>query len=62
MRAWQLLGLCFSLTRGYDWVQGPSDTPAPCPGLYCGRTDRGEAQNITEDGLRYSGCGPCERG
>ena len=57
-----LLGLCLSVTRGYDWVQGPSDSPDPCPGLYCGRTDRGQDQNITEDGLRYSACGPCERG
>jgi len=51
-----------SFINCYDWVDGPSDTPDPCPGLYCGRTDRGVDNNSTEDGLRYSACGPCERG
>jgi len=55
-----LLVLQYPLCNGYTWVKGPSDTPALCPGLYCGRTDRGEKSNISEG--RYSECGPCERG
>lgn len=51
-----LLCLLTPTCTGYVWVQGPSDTPALCPGLYCGRTER----NISEG--RYSACGPCERG
>jgi len=46
------------LISGYDWNPGPSDNPDPCPGQYCGRTDRGE----NSPGPRYSACGPCERG
>ena len=37
-----------SFINCYDWVDGPSDTPDPCPGLYCGRTDRGVDNNSTE--------------
>ena len=44
--------LCWSLhcVAGYSWVEGETDEPAPCPGLYCGRLDRGE--NYT--GPRFS--------
>jgi len=52
--------LCWSLhcVAGYSWVEGETDEPAPCPGLYCGRLDRGE--NYT--GPRYGVCGGCPRG
>ena len=45
-----LVVLCHLVSHGhsYDWVDGPTDTPDPCPGLYCGRTDRGEDYNATE--------------
>lgn len=58
---WRVL-LLVAGAGAYDWVRGPTDSPDPCPGLYCGRIDRGPGQNVTEDGLRYSGCGPCPRG
>jgi len=57
--SWLLLLLCSSCLS-YTWVQGPSDSPSLCPGLYCGRTDRGVDSNTSEG--RYSECGPCERG
>ena len=59
-----ILILLTPICMSYTWVQGPSDTPTLCPGLYCGRTDRGEewvTESNTSEG-RYSGCGPCERG
>ena len=60
---WILL-LLSPLCMSYTWVQGPSDTPTLCPGLYYGRADRGEdwgSESNTSEG-RYSGCGACERG
>jgi len=63
LRSWtkltMLVTLMIPLCKSYDWIQGSSEYPALCPGLYCGRTDRGE--NHTSEG-RYSECGPCERG
>ena len=44
---WRVLVLVAG-AGAYDWVRGPSDSPDPCPGLYCGRTDRGPGQNVTE--------------
>jgi len=57
-----LLVLILSQCEGYDWVEGPADYPAPCPGLYCGRTDLSLVNTSADHGLRYSECGPCERG
>ena len=53
-----VLLLLLPLTSGYNWTDGPSDSPLPCPGQYCGRTDLGDLS----PGPRYSACGPCERG
>lgn len=55
-----ILLLCPVLIYGYSWEQDETDWPAPCPGLFCGRTDRGE--NLPENASRYSSCGPCARG
>jgi len=38
----------------YKWIDGESETPALCPGQYCGR--------IKQDQGNYSACGPCPRG
>lgn len=56
MPAALLICSMFSQGQAYDWVRGPSDYPAACPGRYCGRT-----QLNTSEGL-YSPCGPCPRG
>ena len=53
-----LLPLLLPLVSAYQWTDGPSDSPDPCPGLYCGRTDLGPHT----DGPRYTACGPCQRG
>nr|CAG4644220.1 EOG090X0BGA [Lepidurus arcticus] len=34
----------------------PSNSPLPCPGLYCGRT------RLFDDAFNFSGCGACPRG
>ena len=44
---WRVL-LLVAGAGAYDWVRGPTDSPDPCPGLYCGRIDRGPGQNVTE--------------
>ena len=50
---WRVLVLVAG-AGAYDWVRGPTDSPDPCPGLYCGRTDRGPGQNVTEVRGEYS--------
>ena len=53
-------------------MQGETDEPASCPGLFCGRLDRWTEgrDNVskrwrlqpTPPSPRYSSCGPCPRG
>jgi len=56
--------VCLPFSWNYSWIEGPTDILALCPGLYCGRTDRGENWTIETNSSvgRYSACGPCERG
>jgi len=40
--------------HGYSWIEGQAQTPALCPGKYCGRIKLADGN--------YSSCGACPRG
>lgn len=64
MAGWQgvagLLMVAVASSLAFTWNEGESDWAAPCPGLFCGRVDRGEERD--NDTHRFSSCGPCPRG
>lgn len=61
MKSIPLLLVALPLCLAYTWEQGETDKPGtPCPGLFCGREDRGEDRG--NGSLRFSTCGPCPRG
>jgi len=61
MRCIPLLLVALPLCLSYTWEQGETDKPGSrCPGLFCGREDRGEERG--NGSLRFSTCGPCPRG